>query len=123
MEKLTPIDDQFPELLYQCFRPSALTAQVYHCILDFLTSQLTLEQVATFRPTQQIQDRLKYLLLQSDEGDTSLEEVRELDAYEHIEHLYGFAQVWKPTLTLQQRLKCEQNSCLIASSSGKPGQP
>lgn len=87
MEELAPIHDQLPELLDQCLQPSDFTAQVYHHILDFLTSQPTPEQVAAFRPTQEMQDRLKYLLSRSDEGDISPEEVQELDAYEQIEHL------------------------------------
>lgn len=87
MEKLAPIHDQLPALLHQCLQPSALTARVYRYILDFLTSQPTPEQVAAFRPTQEMQDRLKYLLSRSGEGDISPEEVQELDAYEQIEHL------------------------------------
>jgi len=87
MERLVPIQDQLPELLRRCLQPSVISAQVYHYILDFLTSQPTPEQVATFRPTPEMQARLKYLLTRSHNGILEPEEVQELDEYERIEHL------------------------------------
>jgi hypothetical protein len=87
MERLAPIRDQLPELLRRCLQPSVISAQVYRYILDFLTSQPTPEQVATFRPTPEMQARLKYLLTRSQDGTMEPEEMQELDEYERIEHL------------------------------------
>lgn len=87
MERLAPIRDQLPELLWRCLQPSVISAQVYHYILDFLTNQPTPEQVATFRPTPEMQTRLKYLLTRSHDGTIEPDEIRELDEYERIEHL------------------------------------
>ena len=64
MAKLTPIRDQLPELLRRCLQPSAIPTQTYRYILDFLASQPTPEQIAAFRPTSEMQDRLKHLISQ-----------------------------------------------------------
>lgn len=87
MERLAPIRDQLPELLRQCLQPSIISAQVYRYILDFLTSQPTPEQVATFRPTPEMQARLNYLLTRNHDGTIEPDEIQELDEYERIEHL------------------------------------
>ena len=87
MEQLNPIRDQLPELLRRCLHPSTLPAQVYRYILDFLASQPTPEQIAAFRPTLDMQARLKYLLGCNAEGTITPEESQELDEYEQIEHL------------------------------------
>jgi len=58
MERLAPMRDQLPELLRQCLQPSVISAQVYRYVLDFLASQPTPEQVATFRPAPEMQARL-----------------------------------------------------------------
>ena len=87
MDRLDPIRDQLPELLRRCLQPSVLAAQVYRYILDFLASQPSPDEIAAFRPTPEMQDRLRYLLSRSNEGNISLEETQELDEYERIEHL------------------------------------
>ena len=87
MERIAPIRDQLPDLLRRCLQPSILSAQVYRYILDFLASQPSPEQVAAFRPTPAMQDRLRDLLLRSAEGILTPEEAQELDEYEQIEHL------------------------------------
>jgi hypothetical protein len=87
MERIDPIRAQLPELLRRCLQPDLLSAQVYRYILNFLASQPTPEQVATFRPTSAMQARLRYLLGRSDDGSLTSEEVEELDEYERIEHL------------------------------------
>ncbi len=87
MESLAPIHDQLPELLRRCLQPSVISTQVYRYILDFLTSQPTPEQIATFRPTPAMQARLKYLLTRSQNSTITPEEKQELDEYERIEHL------------------------------------
>jgi len=87
MERLEPIRDQLPKLLRRCLQPSILSTQVYRYILDFLASQPSPEQVATFHPTPEMQERLRYLLGQSSEEILTPEESQELDDYERIEHL------------------------------------
>ncbi|MGK7889529.1 MAG: hypothetical protein AB4042_09355 [Leptolyngbyaceae cyanobacterium] len=87
MEQLEPIRDQLPNLLHRCLQPTVPSTQVYRYILDFLTSQPTPEQVAAFRPTPEMQARIRYLLGQSREGRLTPDESQELDEYERIEHL------------------------------------
>lgn len=87
MERLDPIRDQLPDLLRRCLQPSVLSAQVYHYILDFLASQPNPDEVASFRPTPEMQNRLRYLLTCSDDGTLTPEEAQELEEYERIEHL------------------------------------
>ena len=87
MEQLSPLQEQLPELLRRCLQPLALPAQVYRYVLDFLTSQPTPEQVAAFRPTADMQARLKYLIEKEQSAHLSAEEQQELSEYERIEHL------------------------------------
>lgn len=86
-EQLAPFEAQLPELLRRCVQESPLPAQVYRYILNFLTSQPTPEQVAAFRPTLEMQDRLRSLLARNHEGSLTPAERQELDEYERIEHL------------------------------------
>lgn len=87
MEQLSPFRDQLPELLRRGLQPLALPAQVYRYILDFLASQPTPEQVAEFRPSSEMQERLSYLLAREQASELSADERQELDEYERIEHL------------------------------------
>lgn len=87
MEQLYPFRDQLPELLRRGLQPLALPAQVYRYILDFLASQPSPEEVAGFRPTSEMQDRLRYLLGRERDGELSTDEHQELNEYERIEHL------------------------------------
>ena len=86
-EQLAPLSAQLPELLRQCLRQPALSAQVYQYVLSFLTSQPTAEQIAAFRPTPEMQERLRFLVEQSRSGGLSYPEQQELVEYERIEHL------------------------------------
>ena len=56
-------------------------------ILDFLASNPTPEQIAAFRPTSEMQDRLHILLTRSRAGILTPSEHVELDEFERIEHL------------------------------------
>ncbi|PZO13851.1 MAG: hypothetical protein DCF25_15620 [Leptolyngbya foveolarum] len=87
MEQLSPVKEQIPELLRRCLHPLALPAQVYRYVLDFLTSQPTPEQIADFRPTAEMQSRLKFLVEKELGGALSQQEQLELSEYEQIEHL------------------------------------
>lgn len=87
MEQLSPVKEQLPDLLRRCLHPLALPAQVYRYVLDFLTSQPTPEQIAEFRPTPEMQARLRFLIEKEHSGDLSQQEQQELSEYEQIEHL------------------------------------
>ena len=64
---------------------STLPAHLYRYILNFIASNPTPQQISDFRPTPEMQERLRTLLNRS-ENLTSLEQA-ELDEYERIEHL------------------------------------
>lgn len=86
-EQLTQLGDRLPELLLQCLQQPVLPATIYRYILDFLTSQPTPEHIQAFRPTPEMQERLRSLLAKNQSGDLTPNEWRELDEYERIEHL------------------------------------
>ncbi|MEM8643010.1 MAG: hypothetical protein AAGG51_29960 [Cyanobacteria bacterium P01_G01_bin.54] len=65
----------------------ALSAQLYRYMLNFLASQPTPEQISEFRPTLEMQERLRYLLGRERDGELSADEYQELNEYERIEHL------------------------------------
>lgn len=87
MEQLAPMREQLPNLLRRCLQPSALSAQVYRYIFEFLASQPTPEKIAAFRPTPEMQHRLQYLLQRNADKTIAPEELQELNEYEQIEHL------------------------------------
>lgn len=87
MAQLSPVKEQLPDLLRRCLHPLALPAQVYRYVLDFLTSQPTPEQIAAFRPTDEMQTQLRYLIEKERNDGLSVEEQQELSEYEQIEHL------------------------------------
>jgi hypothetical protein len=86
-EQLAQLGDRLPELLALSLQQPPLPAHIYHYILDFLASQPTPEQILAFRPTLEMQERLKTLLVRSKAGELTPTEQRELDEYERIEHL------------------------------------
>jgi hypothetical protein len=86
-EQLAKIGDRLPELLRLSLQQPAIPAHIYRYILDFLASKPTPEQILAFRPTPQMQERLRTLLKRSKAGELIPQEQRELDEYERIEHL------------------------------------
>jgi len=86
-EQLVKIGNRLPELLGLSLQQPALSAHIYHYILNFLTSQPTPEQILAFRPTLEMQERLRTLVKRSKAGELTPQEQRELDEYERIEHL------------------------------------
>ena len=66
---------------------SPVPTQIYRYILDFLTSNPTPEQIAGFRPTPEMVERLQNLLSKHKSGNLTHSERSELDEYERIEHL------------------------------------
>jgi len=102
MEQLSPVKEQLPELLRRCLHPLALPAQVYRYVLDFLTSQPTPEQIAQFRPTAEMQARLRYLVEKEHTDGLTQEEQMELSEYEQIEHLIVMFKAGALTRTQQE---------------------
>ena len=86
-QQLAQVGDRLPELLALSLQQPAVPAQVYRYILDFLASNPTHEQIAEFKPTPEMQQRLRILLTRSNAGELTPTELKELDEYERIEHL------------------------------------
>ncbi|MEB3191098.1 MAG: hypothetical protein VKL42_12215 [Snowella sp.] len=64
---------------------STLPAHLYRHILGFIASNPTPQQISDFRPTPEMQERLRTLLNRLETLTPS--EQAELDEYERIEHL------------------------------------
>ena len=101
-EQLLQLGDRLPQLLQQCLQQPPLPARVYRHVLSFLASQPTPAEIASFRPTVEMQTRLRELVTKSKEGDLSESEAQELDEYERIEHLMVMLKLGNlPSLTAQ----------------------
>ena len=85
--QLTQMGDRLPELLVQFLQQPALPVHIYRYILNFLASAPTPEEIAAFKPTPEMQERLQTLLSRSKMGQLTAAEQQELDEYEQIEHL------------------------------------
>ncbi|MEB3148592.1 MAG: hypothetical protein VKL60_06165 [Sphaerospermopsis sp.] len=79
--------DTLPELLAVSLQKPLIPTQVYQYILNFIASNPTPQEIAEFKPTPQMQERLRTLLTRSKSGEITPSEVQELDEYERIEHL------------------------------------
>lgn len=86
-EQLAQIGDRLPELLALSLQQPALPAHIYRYILNFLASNPTPQQIADFRPTSEMHERLRTLLLREQVGEITTAERLELDEYDQIEHL------------------------------------
>lgn len=86
-EQLALLGEQLPELLRQCIEQPLLPSRTYRYILKFLASQPTPEEINSFRPTPEMQERLKVLVARSQSGELTPPERAELEEYERIEHL------------------------------------
>lgn len=60
-EQLAQIGDRLPELLALSLQQPALPAHIYRYILNFLASNPTPQQIADFRPTSEMHERLHNL--------------------------------------------------------------
>ena len=76
-----------PELLRLSLQQPAFPAHIYRYILNFLASKPTLEQIAAFKPTPEMTERLQTLLSRSKASSLTPTEKAELDEYERLEHL------------------------------------
>lgn len=86
-EKLEPMSDRLPELLALSLEQPPLPARIYQYILDFIASKPTPEEIIAFRPTPEMEERLKSLLERNKVGKITAAESKELDEYERIQHL------------------------------------
>lgn len=86
-EQLAQIGDRLPEILALSLQQPALPAHLYRYILNFLASNPTPQQIIDFRPTLEMQERMRTLLARSKAGELTPLEQKELDEYERIEHL------------------------------------
>jgi hypothetical protein len=78
---------RLPELLRLGLSAGKLPDNVDRYVLNFLISNPTAAQITDFRPTIEMETRLKDLLSKSDSGQLNSIEQQELDEYERIEHL------------------------------------
>jgi hypothetical protein len=81
--------DTLPELLASSLQQSPIPTptQIYQYILNFLASNPTPQQITEFKPTPEMQDRLRTLLIKSKADKLTSRELKELNEYERIEHL------------------------------------
>ena len=86
-EQLAIVGDRLPELLQQSLQQPVIPSRIYSYILGFLTSQPNRAQIAAFKPTPEMVERLQTLLSRSQAGELTATELAELDEYERIEHL------------------------------------
>ena len=86
-DQLAAVRDQLPELLTRTLQQPTLPAHIYRYVLQFLASNPTPQQIASFGPTPEMQERLRTLLARNSDGELTPAERIELDEYERIEHL------------------------------------
>jgi hypothetical protein len=64
----------------------------YEEIVDFIAAGTTPESVISFRPSEEVQQRVAELLERSTDGSISAEEQSELDDFLQLEHLMIMAK-------------------------------
>lgn len=79
--------DRLPELLARSLQQPALPVHVYRYVLDFLASNPSAEQVASFTPTTEMIERRRTLVAREVDDNVTPAEKAELDEYERLEHL------------------------------------
>jgi hypothetical protein len=85
--QLDPIRDRLPELLALSLQQPAIPASIYRRLVDFLASAPTPDEIAAFRPSAVMQERLRTLLERSHAGALTPAEQAELAEFERIEHV------------------------------------
>lgn len=81
------VGDRLPELLAQSLQQPALPAHVYRYVLEFLASNPSAEQVASFTPTPEMIKRQRTLVDREADNTITPAEKAEPDEYEPLEHL------------------------------------
>jgi hypothetical protein len=56
-------------------------------VVELLTSGPSREQLLNYRPSEQVQQRARELLMKLNRGDVTPDEERELDQFQHVESL------------------------------------
>jgi hypothetical protein len=79
--------DRLPELLAQSLQQPALPVHVYRYVLDFLASNPSAEEIASFAPTREMIERQRTLVAREADNTITQAEKAELDEYERLEHL------------------------------------
>lgn len=75
-QQLAQVGDRLTELLTLSLQQPPLPAHIYRYILNFIASNPTPEEIAAFRPTPDMQERLRILLERSHSGEiTELERI------------------------------------------------
>lgn len=88
VEKLSPHSERIDEILgLGLGELSPLPNRVYRYILTFLAGNPTNEDIIKFRPSPEMQERLRSLLGREKTETLTVAEQAELDEYERIEHL------------------------------------
>ena len=85
--QLLAVGDRLPELLQRSLQQPVIPSRIYSYILGCLASQPSRAQIAAFKPTPEMVERLPTLLSRSQAGELTATELAELDEYERIEHL------------------------------------
>lgn len=86
-ELVAAAGDRLPELLAQSLRQPALPAHVYRYVLDFLASNPSAEEIASFAPAPEMTARQRTLLAREAADNITPAEKAELDEYERLEHV------------------------------------
>jgi hypothetical protein len=99
-ERIASVRDRLPEVLaYGLDQLSPVPNEVYRYILEFLASNPSPEEIRSFRPTPQMQERISELLEKSRRNQLTSAESSELDEYERIEHVIRMLKI--RSLTVQ----------------------
>ena len=70
-EQLASVGDRLPELLALSLQQPPLPAHIYRYILNFIASNPTPEEIAAFRPTLEMQERLRTLIERSKNAEVT----------------------------------------------------
>jgi hypothetical protein len=81
------LEERLPELLRLGLIAGRSPTGIYQYVLNFIVSNPTHDEVMQFKPTVEMQERLKDLLAKSASGQLNSAEEQELHEYERIEHL------------------------------------
>ncbi len=85
------LSQRLPELIALKLQQPALSTHIYHYILDFIANNPTPQQIADFRPTPEMQERLQTLLSRSHAGTLASIEQTELRI---LTNLNCTAKIW-----------------------------
>ena len=85
--------DRLPELLMRALNSTALPAQVYRYVLNFIASRPTPEQIVAFQPKSEMTARLRELIQKERAGMISPSEKEELEEYGKIEHVIRMIKI------------------------------